>query len=69
MPLEKPQPRASYAFGEMAVNEVKKVRDEDGSGIRALTAAYAFAHRNGWKFCGATETKRGVTSMLIRRVK
>ena len=69
MPLEKPQPRAKYEFGEMILNEVKKVRDEDGSGIRALTAAYAYARRNGWKFCGATETKRGVTSMLIRRVK
>lgn len=69
MALEKPQPRAKYGFGEMAVNEVKKIRDEDGSGTRALTAAYAYARRNGWKFCGATETTRGVTSMLIRRVK
>lgn len=69
MALEKPQPRAKYGFGDMRVDEVKKVRDEDGSGTRALTAAYAYARRNGWKFCGAMETKRGVTSMLIRRIK
>jgi hypothetical protein len=69
MALEKPQPRAKYGFGEMAVNEVKKIRDEGGSGTRALNSAYAYARRNGWQFCGATETGRGVTSMLIRRVK
>ena len=69
MTLEKPQPRAKYGFGEMKVDDVKRVKDEDGAGTRALTAAYAFARRNGWQFCGGRETKRGVTSMLIRRVK
>lgn len=69
MVLEKPQPRAKYAFDEMAVNDVKRIRAADGAGTRALTAAYAYARRNGWQFCGGLDTKRGVTSMLIRRMK
>jgi hypothetical protein len=66
---DKPQPRASYRFALMKVDEVYKVRDEDGAGKKALAAAYAYGRRNGWKFCGAQDTKRGIDYMLIRRVK
>ncbi len=71
MNREKPQPRAKYGFEEMKVNDVKKVRipdDDLQAGDRARCAAYAYARRNSWKFCGAVETSRGKSYMLIRRV-
>ena len=70
--MEKPQPRAKYGFGEMQVNDVKKVRipdDDLGAGDRARCAAYAYGRRNDQQFCGAAEVQRGKSYMLIRRVK
>lgn len=69
--MEKPQPRAKYAFDKMKVNDVMKVKvpdDDSSAGDRARTAAYAYGRRNSQKFCGAHETVRGKTVMLIRRV-
>ena len=69
MALPKPQPRNQYHFESMELDEVRRYPDDGTSGKRALTAAYAYARRNGLQFCGATETKRGKDYMLIRRVR
>ncbi len=69
---QKPQPRAKYNFGDMEVNEVKRIHipyDDLGAGDRARCAAYAYGRRNDLEFCGATAMQRGKHYMLIRRVK
>ncbi len=66
-----PQPRLQYGFEDMIQNDVKKIaitNDDPTAGVRARGAAYAYARRNGWRFCGAVERIGDKKWMVIRRV-